>query len=136
MLQVDADRRVEVDAALIPTGRLLDVGDLDLREPRPLPELVLDDCFVVDGSGLRHHATLTSVDLAIEVHSDQPGLQVFTADPIVGIPGRSHTYRGRSAVALETQNFPDAPNQPTFPDSILRPGQTYRATTIWRFRKR
>lgn len=137
-LTVHADRVLEVDDRLVPTGRLLDAGVHDLRRPRRVADAApLDTCFVVDGAPgtLRPHATLAASDLAVDVLSDQPGVQVFTADGMAGVRGLSGDYGPRAGVALETQNFPDAPNRPSFPDSILRPGQTYRTTTIWRFRR-
>ena len=134
LLTVHATQLLEVDDTLVPTGRLLSA---ELREPRRIADVApLDTCFVVDGEPgtLRPHATLAASDLAIDVLSDQPGVQVFTADGMAGVPGLTREYGARAGVALETQNFPDAPNRPEFPDSILRPGQTYVSTTIWRFR--
>lgn len=137
-LTVHADRVLEVDARLVPTGRLLAVGTHDLRKPRRVADAApLDTCFVVDGSPgtPRPHATLAASDLAVDVFSDQPGVQVFTADGMAGVAGLNGRYGPRAGVALETQNFPDAPNRAGFPDSILRPGRTHRTTTIWRFRR-
>ncbi|MFT4215756.1 MAG: aldose epimerase family protein [Micropruina sp.] len=134
LLTVHAGTLLEVDERLIPTGRLLDA---DLREPRRIADVApLDTCFVVDGEpgALRPHATLAASDLAIDVLSDQPGVQVFTADGLAGVPGLTREYGSRAGVALETQNFPDAPNRPEFPDSILRPGELHRTSTVWRFR--
>ncbi len=133
-LAVHAGHLLEVDDTLVPTGRLLPA---ELREPRRIADVApLDTCFVVDGEPgtLRPHATLAASDLAVDVLSDQAGVQVFTADGMAGVPGLSGEYGARAGVALETQNFPDAPNRPEFPDSILRPGETYTAVTIWRFR--
>jgi len=138
LLSVPAARVVEVDDALIPTGRLIDAGEHDLRRPRRVAEVApLDTCFVIDDAdgSLVRHATLESADLAVDVFSDQPGLQIYTADAMVDVPGLTGPYGPRAGVALETQNFPDAPNQPEFPDSILRPGQVHRTTTRWRFRR-
>ena len=134
LLTVHATQLLEVDDTLVPTGRLLSA---ELCGPRRIADVApLDTCFVVDGEPgtLRPHATLAASDLAIDVLSDQPGVQVFTADGMAGVPGLTREYGARAGVALETQNFPDAPNRPEFPDSILRPGQTYVSTTIWRFR--
>ena len=68
---------------------------------------------------------------ALEVHTDQPGLQVYTGNALtgelVGTSGRC--YRQGDGIALETQNFPDAPNNPAFPSAVLRPGETYRTVT-------
>ncbi|MFT4296406.1 MAG: aldose epimerase family protein [Micropruina sp.] len=138
LLTVHAAHLVEVDETLIPTGRLPEVGAHDLRGARRVADAApLDTCFVVDGEpgALRPHATLAASDLAVDVFSDQPGVQVFTADGMSGVPGLSGPYGPRAGVALETQNFPDAPNHPGFPDSILRPGHPLTTSTAWRFRR-
>ena len=93
-----------------------------------------DHNFVVDGDGMREHCRLTGDSgLTLTVVSDQPALQVYGGDHFdgsqVGTSGRP--YGLHAGVALETQNFPDAPNQPGFPSSVLRPGQEYVATTRW-----
>lgn len=138
VLTVFAAEYLEVDEELIPTGRLLPVGERDARDGRPVAEVApLDTCFSIEGPAgeVRPHATLASDDLAIDVLSDQPGLQIFTAEPMADVPGLTGSYGPRAGVALETQGFPDAPNHPHFPNSILRPGQTYASTTVWRFRR-
>ena len=151
LLQVNADRFTPVDPALIPTGELRPVDDsaFDLRDsaligPRirtPDPQILLsrgiDHNFVVNGHGLRRHAMLHSTrsGISLEVLSDQPGVQVYTGNFFDGsaIGTAGGTYRQGAGIALETQNFPDAPNQPTFPSAVLEPGGSYRTTTIWRF---
>ncbi|MBK8447272.1 MAG: galactose mutarotase [Micropruina sp.] len=135
---VPASRVVEVDDELIPTGRLVPVGSHDLRTPRPVAEAApLDTCFVIDAAdgSVMPHATLASSDLALDVFSDQPGIQLYTADVMDGVPGLSGPYGPRAGVALETQNLPDAPNHADFPNSVLRPGEEFRSTTSWRFRR-
>jgi aldose 1-epimerase len=137
LIEVPAAQLVEVNDELIPTGRLVDVGEHDLRTPRRIADAApLDTCFVVDGEPgtVRPHATLSSVDLAIDVLSDQPGIQLYTAEVMDGVPGLTGTYGPRAGLALETQNLPDAPNHEGFPNSVLRPGETFESTTIWRFR--
>lgn len=133
-LVVAADHVLTVGPGLIPTGEAVPVvpsGTIGELAP-------LDSCFVVRGEGFRHHATLSVPDLELQVWSDQPGLQVYTGDAlnpdVIGTSGGR--YCARAGVALETQNFPDAPNHPDFPNSILRPGETYRAETNWVFRAR
>ena len=124
-------------------------GALDLREPARVGRLIrlpdpqvrlargIDHNFVIDGEGLRRHARLHSPysGIRLEVLSDQPGLQVYTGNffdgSVVGTGGG--TYRQGAGIALETQNFPDAPNQPGFPGAVLEPGQVYRTSTVWRF---
>ena len=72
----------------------------------------------------------------LEVLTTQPGIQVYTGNFLDGsITGKSgKPYPRRSALCLETQHFPDSPNQPKFPSAVLRPGQTYHETTVLRFK--
>lgn len=99
----------------------------DLRAPRVLREVSLDHNLVVDGTGLRTHAVLATPDdaLGMTLLSDQPGLQVYTGDGL---------DRRRAGLALEPQRFPDSPNRPDYPSPVLRPGERYSATIVWRFR--
>jgi aldose 1-epimerase len=71
----------------------------------------------------------------LEVLTDQPGLQVYTANFLdgshVGTSGQA--YRQGDGLALETQHYPDSPNQPSFPTTVLRPGQVFTTSTTWQF---
>ena len=71
----------------------------------------------------------------MEVYTDQPGVQFYTGNFLDGsITGKcAIKYNQYSGFCLETQHFPDSPNQPTFPSSILKPGETYHTTTIYKF---
>jgi aldose 1-epimerase len=133
-----------VDDKLIPTGRIagvsgtpFDFGDglaLGTRL-RDRPE-GFDHCFVVDGEEdeLRHAALLRHPPSgrAMEVLTDQPGLQVYTGNFLDGTDA-TRGYPRHAGLCLETQLFPDAIHQPAFPDCILRPGETYRHHTKHRF---
>jgi aldose 1-epimerase len=86
---------------------------------------------------MRRAASLTSrrTRTTLEVHTDQPGLQVYTGNFLDGSL-RSATgglYRQGDGIALEPQRFPDTPNRPGFGSALLRPGQTYRSSIVWRF---
>ncbi len=141
-LQLFASRVLEVDAELIPTGRILEVAGtpLDFRRPRALGEPVpvrLDHCFLVDGEGLRPVARLqeSRSGRLLELFADQPGVQVYTAEHL-DVPGRSGGRFGpRSGLCLETEALPDAPNHPNFPSAILRPGELYRHRMVCRLRR-
>lgn len=133
----------------IPTGAILDVAGsaADFRagvllgEARDAAEAEgitrrggFDHNFVVDGSGLREHCRLTGGSgLTLTVRSDQPALQMYGGDLFDGtqIGTSGEPYVLRSGVALEPQNFPDAPNHPGFPNAVLRPGEEYVARTQW-----
>ena len=72
---------------------------------------------------------------ALDVYTSEPGLQFYSGNFLDGtIRGKSgHVYGHRAAFCLETQHFPDSPNQRAFPSTILKPGQTYRSKTVFVF---
>ena len=148
-----AARCTPVNAGLIPTGELAPVAGtpLDFSRPRRLGEAIdADDDQIRYGAGydhnfvldhpegvLGHAATLASPDgLAMEVWTDQPGLQVYTGNYI---PDGMETPEGptcrRGGVALETQHFADSVNRPDFPNVVLRPGEAFLSVTEYRFPK-
>ena len=143
-LQIEADFFTPTDSELMPTGEVLGVSGtpLDFRSARSIrngaPHRGYDNHFVLRGQAglLRRAATLCVPDLAMDVWTTEPGLQIYDAGGIAegtqGIGGR--IYGPHAGFCLECQNFPDAPNQPHFPSTILRPGQIYRQRTEWRFR--
>ncbi|MEU7562008.1 aldose epimerase family protein [Streptomyces eurythermus] len=153
-LSIAAARYTPTDAGLIPTGELARVAGtpFDFRHAKPIgrdlraghEQLVLakgyDHNWVLDkGITARpeHIATLRDPHSGrtLKIATDQPGLQFYSGNFLDGtLTGTSgHTYRQGDALCLETQHFPDSPNQPAFPSTVLRPGQTYRTTTIHRF---
>ena len=126
-LTVRADGYLPVDESQIPNGAIADVEGtrFDLRAERPLGEVLidggLDHCYVLaagDGAGAILSDPHSGRRMSIE--TDQPGVQVYTAN---------HLDPPHTAVCLETQRLPDAPNQPTFGPAVLRPGETYRHRT-------
>ncbi|WP_320774220.1 aldose epimerase family protein [Streptomyces sp. CRN 30] len=153
-LSIAASRFTPTDAGLIPTGELAKVAGtaFDFRRAKPIgrdiraghPQLVLakgyDHNWVLDkGITARpeHIATLRdpSSGRSLKIATDQPGLQFYSGNFLDGTltgPGGS-VYRQGDALCLETQHFPDSPNQPSFPSTVLRPGQTYRTTTVHSF---
>ena len=151
LLTIEADRFVPVDESSLPTGGTAPVVGtaLDWRTAQRVGDRVripdgqlllsggLDHHLVVRGEGLRPQATLTApaTGIAVTVLSDQPGIQAYTGNyldgHVVGTSGR--TYRQGAGIALETQHVPDSPNHPEFPSTVLRPGETFTSTTIWRF---
>ena len=148
-LRLSADVFTPTDAQLVPTGELREVTGtaFDLRQPTRLGDVLasddeqlrfgkgLDHNFVVTGAGPRHVATLRGRSgRTLEVSSDQPGVQVYTGAHFDGtVIGTSGTaYAPRAGIALETQGFPDSPNQPAFPTTVLRAGEVHASTTTWR----
>jgi aldose 1-epimerase len=70
----------------------------------------------------------------LQVDTTEPGVQFYTGNKLAGAEGKAgHVYGPRSGFCLETQHFPDSPNKPDFPSTILRPGDTYRAKTVFTF---
>jgi len=152
-LRINADSYTPSDGDLIPTGVASPVQGtpLDLRTPRRLGEGVnstspgtllaggYDHNFVLNGSGLRLAAELSDPrsGRTLEIHTTQPGLQLYTGNFLDGSEtGRDGTPLTRhGGVCLETQHYPDSPNHPEFPSTILRPGETFYEETMFRFRE-
>jgi aldose 1-epimerase len=152
MLQIEADRMVETDAAGIPTGTFLPVGNtpFDLRRPGRVgaaldashPQLEnrggLDHSWLIRGSGRLRRAALL-VDPAsgrrVEVRTTEPALHVYTANRFSGEDkgAQGTVYRPHDGITLETQHLADSPNRPAFPSTWLKPGELFHSTTIYRF---
>ena len=152
-LMIDADKFTPVNANLIPTGELRSVEGtpFDFRKPTAIGARIdaqdeqmqfgkgYDHNFVLnragDGPTLAARVTDPQSGRVMEVLTTQPGVQLYTSNHIEGeIKGKGGAiYHFRSAYCFETQHFPDTPNQPAFPTAVLKPGQTYRQTTIFRF---
>lgn len=155
-LRIDADATTPVDSLLIPTGRIapVDGTPFDFRIPTAIGARIdADDRQLRNGHGYDHNWVLggftgevrlvaSLYDPAsgrfMEILTDQPGMQFYSGNFFNELSrgkfGREIGYRG--AVALETQNFPDAPNRPQFPSARLLPGETYSQTCIYRFGSR
>ena len=151
-LTIHADQFLPTDAGLIPTGDLAPVADtpFDFTTPTVIGKRVevenealklgggYDHCWVLrDGKGVRHAATLhdSKTGRSMEIHTDQPAIQFYGGNFLDGtVAGKGgDKYPHRSACCLETQGFPDSPNQEKFPNCILKPGETYSHTMIHRF---
>ena len=150
-LMIAADRFTPVDETLIPTGELREVAGtpFDFRTPTAIGARIdADDAQIKAGKGYDHNYVLKgdgSLSLAARVYEPQSGrvMEVLTTEPGVqfysgnfmdgSITSRGATYGRRHAFCLETQHFPDSPNQPDFPSTVLKPGETYQTTTVYRF---
>ncbi|MFT5297345.1 MAG: aldose 1-epimerase [Colwellia sp.] len=160
VLQINADKITEVGEYLIPTGRFIDVKDTpfnfnqakeiskDIRKVHP--QLKLAGGQDKDFGGFDHNWVLTqeadsdkpNAELyepisgrLMQVYTTQPGLHVYTGNfmngSVIGKAGKKMTFR--SGVAIETQHFPDSPNNNNFPSTILQPDQTYIEQTVYKF---
>lgn len=141
VLRVAADHYLPVDAGLIPTGEVAPVAGtaFDFRAGRRIDPAGYDHnlCLGPARAPLRAVAELGSASgLTMRVETTEPGLQIYDGRHFSGIRGLDGQSHGAFAgLALETQGWPDAVNHPHFPDTILRPGQTYRAVTRYGFCK-
>jgi len=153
VLTIDADRITAVDAEGIPTGELMPVDGtpFDFRKAMPIgsriraahPQIVnglgYDHNFVLNRKGSEAAFCARVADPAtgrtLTMTTTEPGLQFYSGNfldgKITGAAGRQ--YRQGDAFCLETQHFPDSPNRPEFPSTVLRPGETLRSTTAHRF---
>ncbi|MFD5309096.1 aldose epimerase family protein [Streptomyces ardesiacus] len=132
-LRLAASRITPVDAGLIPTGGFEDVTDtrFDFRRPRKIGS-GYDHNFVLDKgvtSAAEEVAELydPASGRVLTVATTEPGLQVYTADHL------DEPFAPGDGVALETQHFPDSPNRPAFPSTVLRPGEVFRSETVYGF---
>ena len=155
VMHIEADELVPVTSGLIPTGKLMAVAGtpFDFRQPTTVGARIddatneqlrfgngYDHCWVLRGgvgTGLRLAARVNDPvsGRGLELHSDQPGMQLYSGNFLDGTAtGRGGVkYPFRSAFCLEPQFFPDSPNQPNFPSTTLRPGDVYRHRMEYRF---
>jgi aldose 1-epimerase len=154
-LTVYADELVPVNAGLIPTGEIATVQGtpFDFRSPTRIGERIAepheqlrlaggyDHCYVLRRAGRERslvHAARVAESLSgrtLDVYTTEPGMQLYSGNFLDGsIRGKeSRIYGHRSGFCLETQHYPDSPNQPAFPSVVLRPGEEYRSRTVYSF---
>ena len=152
-ITIHADRFTPTDEGNIPSGELRDVTDtpFDFRTATAIGARIdADDEQITNGYGYDHNYVINREDdgLAtaaevydattgrlLEVLTTEPGVQFYTGNHLNGsYNGKNEaSYERRSGFCLETQHYPDSPNQPDFPSPVLNPGETYQTTTIYRF---
>lgn len=146
-LQIISDSYVEPNDKLIPTGKLLPVKNtpFDFNEPKPIGKDIAkvkggyDHCYCLSNAvGENFHECAKvfepTTGRTMIVSTDQPGVQLYTANglgPMIGKDGNYYSNHG--AFCLETQNFPDCPNVPSFPNCIITPENKYKTTTTFDF---
>jgi len=153
IVTIFADKYTATDSLLIPTGEITTVENtpLDFRKPTPVGERIKADFMALKyGKGYDHNFVLNKktgeISLAAEVYepatgivmkvsTDQPAIQFYSGNFMdgkdLGKRGDKHNYR--TGIALEAQNYPDAPNHANFPTAVLKPGETYKQVSIYAF---
>jgi aldose 1-epimerase len=154
VMTIESNAIVPVDSTLIPTGQLMPVAGtpFDFRTPTPVgariddPHVQIrhgggyDHTFVLNrpgGTAPSHAIRVTepTTGRTLDISTTEPGVQVYSGNFLDGsfAGKRGRVYHRRYGLALETHHYPDSPNQPSFPSVVLRPGETYRTRTVWRF---
>ncbi|MBC7744255.1 MAG: galactose mutarotase [Flavobacterium sp.] len=154
VLQINADKYTPVDSTLIPTGEIVDVKGtpFDFRTAMPIGNQINEkNEQLKNGKGYDHNYVLNETQagkmnkaakvtgnksgIVMEVFTEEPGLQFYSGNFMQS----KNTFKSgvkddfRTAFCLETQHFPDSPNQPSFPSTVLKPGNTYKTNSIYKF---
>ena len=149
VLSLDADKITPVDEFLIPHNEFMNVENtpFDFRRPKEIGHdidkvhPIIKNCcgydtnYVLNGKGFHKFATAFSpiTGIKMEAFTDQKGVQLYSANFLNNVKGKTAMYSRRDGFCLETQNFPNAINCPDYPDSILKKGDVYKTTTEFRF---
>jgi len=154
-LRIDADSFVPIDAGSIPLGPLALVTGtpFDFRQPRAIGERIempdkqlrhgggYDHCFVLNRTEEEGGKLVRAVHVrdpgsgrVLELLTQEPGVQFYSGNFLDGsLRGKGHSYAFRSGFCIEPEHFPDSPNQPSYPNTILRPGEVYATESRFRF---
>nr|WP_229321263.1 aldose epimerase family protein [Larkinella knui] len=152
-LMIRANSYLPTDASQIPTGAIQPVAGtaFDFTKPAVVGARINDttDVQIRYGSGYDHCWVFTDASKNLklgatvrdpesgrfmEMYTTEPGVQLYTANHLNGLKGKEGVvYKRRYGLCLETQHFPDSPNKPNFPSTVLRPGETYSSTTVYKF---
>ncbi|MFP4499797.1 MAG: aldose epimerase family protein [Candidatus Hydrogenedentota bacterium] len=153
-VMINAKAFTPVDETLIPTGEMRPVADtpFDFTKPKPIgQDIAADNEQMQFGGGYDHNFVLDKPapgllskaaevyapdsGRVLEVHTTEPGMQFYTGNFLDGtLTGKGGVkYEHRYGFCMETQHFPDSPNQPDFPSTVLRPGERYTSTTVYKF---
>jgi aldose 1-epimerase len=153
ILSINADKYTPTDSLLIPTGEIADLTStpLDFRKPTVIGDRINTDFLAIKyGKGYDHNFVLIkkageitqaaevyepATGIVMKVTTDQPAIQFYSGNFMDGVDkgkrGDKHNYR--CGIALETQNYPDAPNHANFPTSVLKAGETYKHLCVYKF---
>lgn len=151
-MMINADNATKVDKGLIPTGEIVSIKgtDMDFTKPVKIGARIdstmeqlawgigYDHNYVINGGGksltMAARVYEPTSGRVMEVFTTEPGVQFYTGNHLAVPAGKGgKPYPKRSGFCLETQHYPDTPNKPNFPTTLLKPGETYRTTTIYKF---
>ena len=152
-LVIKADSFLPVDSTLIPTGEFRNVAEtpFDFRSPKAIGKQInAENIQIKNGLGYDHCWVLNDQEKGVrfvasayepvsgrllEIFSDEPGIQFYSGNFLDGtLPSKNQgTYQHRTGFCLETQHFPNSPNEPSFPTTILKPGETVTSETLFQF---
>ncbi|MBF4506369.1 galactose mutarotase [Flavobacterium sp. JLP] len=132
-----SDKILETDSDNIPTGKFTNLTghNFDFRKPKNCPSSI-DNSFVIEPSKeIIAQLFSSETNLKMSVYTDQPSVHIYVGGNCFDtLKGKENAnYHKTSGICFETQNFPDAPNQPHFPNSVLKKGEEYQQTTVYKF---
>ena len=153
IMEMNADFFIPIDDTSIPTGEILKVDGtpFDFRTPKAVgKDIDADDVQIKNGAGYDHCFVLNKKEVGeltlaarlydpqsgrvLETYTTEPGVQVYSDNWATGYPGQNGaTFPRRSGICFECQHFPDSPNRPYFPSTVLNPGEKYTQKTIYKF---
>jgi len=153
IMEMNADFYIPIDETCIPTGEILKVAGtpFDFSKPKAIgKEIDADNEQIKNGAGYDHCFVLNKKEVGelsfavrltdpksgrtLETYTTEPGIQVYTDNWATGYPGQfGATFPRRSGICFECQHFPDSPNRPYFPSTVLKPGEKYTQKTIYKF---
>ena len=154
IITINADFYTPIDEVSIPTGEILKVEGtpMDFRTPHEVGERIDEDFEALNfGKGYDHtyilnkkeenelslcaRCTSPKTGIVMECYTTQPGVQLYTGNWMTGnfVGKNGQRYPARAALCLETQHYPDSPNKPEYPSTVLRPGETFQSKTIYKF---
>jgi aldose 1-epimerase len=136
-LVLNANKLLEIDTVNIPTGKIIEASakGFDFSNGGN-PVFGIDDSYIVkDNTAPAAVLKSNKTGLKLLVYSDQPSVHIYVGGNLFGkLKGKDGVaYNTTSGICFESQNYPDAPNQPDFPDAVLKKGDTYTQKTIWKF---
>jgi len=147
-LQINADSITETDELLIPTGKIMNIkaSNLDFSEMTEIGlRIKNDDPNLNKANGYDHNYVISGqinsvaaiaqhprTGRRLQVFTTEPGIQLYTGNWLNDVNGKNGLYQNYAGFCLETQHYPDSPNHPNFPSTLLKPNETYRSKTIYK----